>query len=376
MFFFLLGFYYFLYSLKFKRKKHFFLCGFFLGVSFLIKDIAFLFACGIFIYYFLRIRRIKVSRFIIAILSFSLLALPYVIALYYISGPDLLLSVLGRSAFYAAHDRDPLVWNPLAWLYYLWILLTKVSFIFPFVLLYSIYYIIKARSGLPFVLCLLFIFSYIGLSSILDKTDKAFLFALPIACIIIALVLNDLYKYRSMRKLSLSIICVLLSLGLFNVIMYHNPVTPAREVALDLLSRCPDGCKVLFASETGALYSSSIMFPAFVDDVNTKMRFYRTSNINTSLTDLVNSEKINYIVLIGTREYLLNEVSDVELAYHDIALARYELIKSWNSDVVGRVMLLSTGITDTKWYSYCVNAAGVSSTFCTDFEDPRDAFNS
>ncbi|MFA5406164.1 MAG: hypothetical protein WC307_02300 [Candidatus Nanoarchaeia archaeon] len=344
--------------LFFKNKP--LLTGLCLGLSVLMKDVALPYVA---IFCLLIIRDFRKQWKLFLMLGLSLL--PYIILIAASGGLDIFAQYPAKQLWYVERQGDPQWYDLSGWLYYWQTIVANYSLVVLPFLFFGMYYAYKSGHGFIVLFILL---SFLVVTLMSDKAERRVLNSVMFLSPLIALGAARFYnhiKSPNSRFLLLFIITLMLvvQLPLFN---QHLSV-PMAEVAIDLVNDCPD-CTVLIASETGNAYSSFLMYESLIRDENVSLRFIRPAVFESmSALEVINSERVNRVVVIGDFDYLwANYDYPVYLPQINFIVNRYQLIKAYESDVVGHIFVFDTGITDHKALPLCVSSPSLGSSFCTD----------
>jgi|GEM_PF-2991155 len=371
-FLFTLSFYYFTKSFNTKSIKHFFLCGLFGAISIMTKEAALIYVLGLFIIYLINIKKLGLKQLASAAVGLVLTLSPYLLFVYYAGGLDVLISALGRPAWYGELNQDPQWYSLESWLFLFNALTSSYSLLFTIMFIISLIAVAFTKDNKSRLILALTIITYLFITFSVHKITRLLVFGLIYFSLIVSKGFNNLFTMsrRSAKTLSLFFITLVLLVQMplsFSVIN-----TPSSEVADDLVNLCTGNCSILVASETAAVYSSAIMYESMLRDYNVSLRFLRPTIFNSKTApEVINEEKINYVIVIGTIEFIEQQPDYFKNVQYIVN--RYPLVKTYYSDVVGRVAIYRIGLNQSKQPPYCSEALAINTSFCTNFSNPASA---
>ena len=368
--FFMISVYFFTKSFNSLNKRDFVLTGVFMAVSVMTKEISLLFVFILFVIYLYNYKKISVKNIFVVFASMMVTALLYIGLLYFSGGLESILKYPLRQAWYSVNDNDPQFYELAGWTYFFSVLTTNFSPVFLVLLVLSFFMRDDSDNGKRVLFFVLM--SYVILSLLNDKSYTRMVSVAPFMCLLVSSFVNHFYAGRQRLPLLFFIVlAVVIQLPL----VPNNYDVPMKAVALDLFNNCPN-CTVLVASEIGNVYSSYLMFESLLIDSNASMRFLRPTVFNSlDASAVVNSELVNRVVVIGDLDFIKSNPETSSYAHEvEFIMTRYTLVKSYDSDFVGKIFVFDTGITGFKEPPYCFTALAIGSEFCSDYRYPTDVF--
>lgn len=368
--FFMVSVYFFTKSFNSLKKRDFILSGVFMAVSIMTKEISLLFVFILFVIYLINYKKVSVKNISIVFVSMVIAALPYIALLYFSGGLESILRYPLRQAWYSVNDNDPQFYELSGWTYFFSVLITNFSPVFLVLLVLSFFMRDKSENGSRVQFFVLM--SYVILSLLNDKSYTRMVSVAPFMCVLVSSFVYRFYEGRQRLPLLFFIVLAIVLQLPLSAPIYDVPM---REVALDLFSSCPN-CTVLVASEIGDVYSSYLMFESLLIDANASMRFLRPTVFSSlDAKSVIDSELVNRVVVIGTLDFInSNKETSLYASQVEYIMARYTLVKSYDSSFVGKIFVFDTGLTGLKEPPYCFTALAIGSEFCSDYRYPTDVF--
>jgi len=369
VFFFTLGLFFYL-----KRRKvkiHYILSGLFFGLSVLTKEFALVYVGIISLLSLRDLRKSFKLNFIFFIVLFLTL-LPYIILLVVTGGIDVLLSYPAKQAWYGAQNQDPQWYQLGGWLYFWQSLIGNYSIIGLPLLLIGLFYSVKKNRKLFFYVTLL---AYLAITFVSDKAPQRILYGVVFFSGLIAYGIHVVFQRLSgYFSKSTFIFLIILMMVLSLTLVEQRFKVPMSVVASDLVSSCPN-CTIFIASEVGSVYSSFLMYESLILDESASLRFIRPTVLESkSALDVIHSELVNRVVVIGDSGFLHNNSENEDYLPHiNFIVNRYNLVRVYDSDIVGRIFVYDTGITEVNQSPFCSTSISMGKDFCAKYLNPVDA---
>lgn len=311
------------------------LSGLFFGLSILSNELSLIFV-GAVILVSLKYLRKDFKKVVILGVSLIFTLTPYALLLIYSGGIDM-LEFPYNLQLSTVHD----------WLYFFESILFDYSIMGLLLFITGFYFYYK--DGDKKIILLLGLV-YVVLSILTDKSYQKILYIIPLLSSLMAFSCIKLYSLIKQRFIFLFVLTLFLILPFAYAPRINVPV---NDLVGDLITYCSN-CTVLI---TGEIFSSNVMLESIIRDSNASMRFIRPTTFETDFNSVINNEKINRVIIIGSTD--LDSASFVR--------SKYDLIGYYPSDIVGGLYVYDTGLRSVKSAPYCANE------ICTNYSRPIDA---
>jgi len=370
VFFFTLGLFFYL---KRSDSKFFsVLAGFLFGLSILAKEFAIVYVGAVCLITLKGFRK-HLNKNLLLFIALFITLLPYIGLLVFSGGVEVLLEYPKKQLWYGERNQDP-QWTELSgWLFFWQVIVQNYSVIALPLMIAGLYFAYKNDYKRVFYFTLI---AYLGVTMVSDKAPQRILYGSVFFSGLIAYSIVRLYSYFKAPLIKVSFLFLVILMMVLSVPLYSPRINvPMSVVAQDLINDCPN-CTVLIASEVGSVYSSYLMYESMIRDVNVSLRFIRPTVFELmSAVEVINSEMVNRVVVAGDLAFVKSHSETSGYADQvEFIINRYELVKVYDSDIVGKIYVFDTGITDFKEPPYCFTSVSMSKTFCSDNALPSNVF--